>query len=63
LASLTSLPLSTYTPNFTYQIEQDDALDAMAAGMVYDVSPSKEILKVQKQHKDYFERQFQLSGL
>jgi len=57
------LPLSTYAPNFTYQIEQDDALDAMAAGMVYDVSPSKEILKVQKQHNYYFERQFQLSGL
>jgi len=35
------LPLSTYTPNFTYQIEQDDALDAMDAGMVCDVSPSK----------------------
>jgi len=41
------LPLSTYAPNFTYQIEQDDALDAMAAGMVYGVSPSKEILTVQ----------------
>jgi len=24
------LPLSTCAPNFTYQIEQDDALDAMA---------------------------------
>jgi len=57
------LPLSTYAPNFTYQIEQDDALDAMAAGMAYDVSPSKEILKVQRQHNYYFERQFQLSGL
>jgi len=57
------LHLSTYAPNFTYQIEQHNALDAMSAGMVYDVSPSKEILKVQKQHNYYFERQFQLSGL
>ena len=43
-----------YAPNFTYQIEQDDALDAMAAGMVYDVSPSKYILKVQKPHNYYY---------
>jgi len=41
------LPLSTYAPNFTYQIEQNDALDAMAAGMLYGVSTSKEILTVQ----------------
>jgi len=36
----------------------------MAAGMLYDVSSSKEILKVQKHlHNYYFERQFQLNGL
>jgi len=39
------------------------ALDAMAAGIVYDVPPSKDILKVQKRHNYYFGRQFQLSGL